>query len=72
MTLFLIHGCSGVTRVSRNKNKFEVRISKEGKEYYIGTFNTFEDAVEARKKAEVDFYGKEQLSKRTSPTKQSL
>jgi len=56
--------CAGVTLSSRNKNKFEVRISKNGIEYYIGTFNNIEEAINARKNAEVKFYGYELASKR--------
>lgn len=61
--------CAGVTRTSRNKNKFEVRISKDNKEYHIGTFNTLEEAVLARKKAEVEFYGAELEVKRGTISK---
>lgn len=57
-------GCAGVTRASRNKNKFEVRISKDNIEHQIGTFNTLEDAVEARKQAEIEYYGEVLESKR--------
>lgn len=58
--------CAGVTRTTRNKNKFEVRISKDNKEYHIGTFNTLEDAILARKRAEVEFYGTELDVKRST------
>lgn len=57
-------GCAGVTRASRNKNKFEVRISKDGVEYHIGTFNNLEDAIHARIQAEIKYYGTPLDSKR--------
>lgn len=57
-------GSAGVTVSSRNSNKFEVRISKDGVEFHIGTFNSLEDAIESRKKAEVDLYGEELVYKR--------
>lgn len=50
-------GCAGVRRTSRNENKFEVRISKDGKEFHIGTFDSLNDAVTTRKEAEITFYG---------------
>lgn len=37
--------------------RWEARISKDGKEMYLGTFNTIEDAVAAREAAEVRLYG---------------
>lgn len=57
-------GCAGVTRSSRNKSKFEVRISKDGIEHYIGTFNSIEEAISARKDAEILYYGETLESKR--------
>lgn len=50
-------GCAGVTRSSKNKNKFEVRISKAGKEFHLGTFDNLDNAINIRKEAEITFYG---------------
>ena len=41
-----------------SKNKWRARINKEGKEYHLGIFDSFEEAVEQRKKAELELYGR--------------
>lgn len=37
--------------------KWHARISKENKQYNLGYYNTFEEAVAAREKAELELYG---------------
>ena len=49
-------GVKGVSRVKRN-NKWVARISFEGKRIVLGTFDTFEEAVKARRDAEELYYG---------------
>ena len=48
---------SGVVGVSFNKrlNKWYSQIRSEKVKYYLGTFNSFEEAVKARKEAEVKY-----------------
>lgn len=52
-------GVRGVTRCDRTnhrgRSKWVARISHKGKRYSLGRFDKFEDAVNARKKAERDF-----------------
>lgn len=50
---------SGVTGVNFNKqkNKWIARIAVNGEEIYLGSFDVFEDAFKARKKAEEKYYG---------------
>jgi hypothetical protein len=43
-------------RGSRFK-KYRARIGKDNKQYHLGNFATYEEALEARKKAELDLYG---------------
>lgn len=43
-------GCTGVYVTSTKKYRSQITLS--GKNYYLGTYNTFEDAVKARKNAE--------------------
>lgn len=45
-------GCTGVLRV---RNQWKVQISQSGIRYNLGIFETFEEAVKARKQAEYDF-----------------
>ena len=48
---------TGHTGIRKSKNgKYEVRISKNNKQYHLGTFSTIEEAVEARQKAERELY----------------
>lgn len=37
--------------------KYRVRITVNGKELHIGTFTTFDEAVSARKVAELEYFG---------------
>lgn len=60
-------GCSGVTE--KGNGKFEARISKDGKEYTIGSFDKLEDAVSARIKVEIEFYGEPLKCKREVQTR---
>lgn len=43
--------------IRQRGNKFYVRIGKDNKQYYIGSYNTYDEALEARKQAELDLYG---------------
>lgn len=47
-------GCKGVTKL---KDKFQALISKDGKNYYLKLHNTFEEAVIARLKGELKYWG---------------
>lgn len=49
--------CVGV-RFIEDKNKYEARITKNGKIYILGFFTNFYDAVKARKQGEIKYYGK--------------
>ena len=48
---------TGYTGVFISGNKFGARISKDHKNITIGTYDTLEEAVEARHKAELEMYG---------------
>ena len=50
---------SGTTGVywHKNKNKWESCISVDGKNVYLGLFDSKEEAIEARKEAEEKYYG---------------
>jgi hypothetical protein len=48
-------GHKGV-RFNKKDNKWRSKISKEGKEIYLGSFSNIEDAIAVRKKAEIDFF----------------
>lgn len=49
-------GCKGVYW-SKDKNKWTVQVSVNGKTKYIGRYNKYEDAVKARKEAAEKYYG---------------
>lgn len=49
-------GRTGVT-YDHEVRKWHARISKENKQYNLGYYNTFEEAVAAREKAEIELYG---------------
>ncbi len=53
------HNTSGVTGVSLNKklNKWVATIQLNRKEIHIGIFKDKKDAIKARKKAEVEYFG---------------
>lgn len=49
---------TGIRGVSPTKNgKYRVRLTFKGKTYYLGTYDTIEDATAARKEAEKKIYG---------------
>ena len=50
---------SGVQGVcwDKNANKWKVQIMINGKLTHIGSYNTLEEAAEARKQAEIEYYG---------------
>ena len=50
-------GYTGVT-LNKNSGKYIARISKNGKRIYLGTFDTFEEAVQARHEAELSIHDK--------------
>lgn len=50
-------GATGVYSI-KNKNKWMSRIMVNGNEIYLGTFNTFEEALKVRKEAEEKYFGK--------------
>lgn len=49
-------GYKGVT-ASKNKQKWIARIMVDGKSLHLGTFETIEEAVEARRKADIKYSG---------------
>ena len=49
-------GTTGV-RFRKDQNRWVARIKINGKEKHLGTFMNYEDAVEARKKAEEKYFG---------------
>lgn len=50
---------SGITGVNfdRKRNKWRARITVDKNEIHLGEFDNIEDAIEARKKAEVKYFG---------------
>ena len=56
---------TGVTGVwyDEKRNQYRVKIQVKGKEYTLGRYKTFEEAVEWRKLAEQEFYGEFAVSK---------
>lgn len=52
-----INNTSGITGVYWYKNKWESLISFNGKLQYLGLFDNFDDAVKARKEAEIRCFG---------------
>ena len=59
-------GCAGVIvrPCANGALKYEVRISKDGKEHYLGTYYSITEAVQVRIEAEITLYGKEFKDKR--------
>ena len=47
---------TGHTGIILINNKYRVRIQKNGKSHHIGYFNTLDDAIKARKKAEEKYF----------------
>ena len=52
-----INNILGVKGVKRHGNKFVARINHNRVQYYLGLFNTLEEAINARREAEQEFYG---------------
>ena len=54
------HNTSGVTGVSKHKqtNKWRAYIEYNQKYIHLGLFNTKEEAIKARKEAELKYFGK--------------
>lgn len=50
-------GKTGVTW-DKNRNKWSVAISCEGKRVHVGRFTSFEEAVKAREQAELKYFGR--------------
>ena len=48
---------SGHVGIRKQKDKWTARIKKDSKEIHLGTFQTKEDALHARKKAEEKYFG---------------
>lgn len=48
---------SGYTGIRKRKNKYQARITINGKEVSLGCYDNFDDAVKARKKAEEKYFG---------------
>lgn len=44
-------------RLNKSGKRYQARIRKNNKEYHLGVFDTYEEALEARRKAEMNFYG---------------
>ena len=61
-------GCRGVSYVKsgRGSKRWLARISHKGTRYILGRFNTFEEAVKVRKKAEIDYKYHHNHAKRES------
>jgi RNA ligase (TIGR02306 family) len=59
-------GCAGVIvrPCANGALKYEVRISKDGEEHYLGTYYSITEAVQVRIEAEITLYGKEFKDKR--------
>ena len=53
---------SFLTVITRSENystnkKWDVKIGKDGKYLYLGRYATFEEAVEVREAAEIEYFG---------------
>ena len=51
-------GIAGI-RIAKRNGKYVARIGFEGRQIHLGTFVTLDEAVEARRKAELKYYGVE-------------
>lgn len=49
---------SGYTGVTARRGKWMARIENKGVKHYLGTFDNIDDAIEARKDAELKYYGR--------------
>ena len=61
---------SGIRGVCPYKDKWRVTITAAGKWYSIGIFDDLQDAIAARKQAEIDLHGP--LQDKTSKIKSSI
>jgi hypothetical protein len=52
-----LNNTSGITGVSQRGSKWRARIMVNGKEVSLGDYSSFEDAVEVRKVAELEYFG---------------
>lgn len=52
-----INNVLGVKGVKRHRDKFVARISAGGVTHYLGIFETLEEAINARRQAEVEYHG---------------
>ena len=64
-------GKTGVSKI-KNKNKWRAYITINNKQINLGRFNSFEDAVEARLKAEEKYFGEFQYKVSPSPEDDDL
>lgn len=53
---YLASSSTGVVGVNKQKDKWSASITKNGKIFYLGTFEKFEDAVKARQQAELEIF----------------
>ena len=60
-----INNVLGVKGVSSSGNKYVARIGIKGITYYLGTFETIEEAVNARREAEAEFFGEHAYQEKT-------
>lgn len=67
-----INNTSGICGVSYNKTKekWSAYIRKNNKQYYLGSYINFDDAVAARKKAEQEMYGEYSYDASTKKNKE--
>ena len=65
-----ISGCTGVTKT--RSGTWRARIQVNGKEKWLGTFADLDDAIEARKKAEKEYYGDFSYDRSQEIAKQGL
>jgi len=45
----------------KETNKYMVQIGVNGRSIYVGVFSSLEEAKEARRQAEIDYWGKEKV-----------
>ncbi len=50
-------GCSGVSW-HRRRGKWQAKLTKRGKQIYLGLFTNLADAIRAREAAKVEYFGK--------------
>lgn len=52
-----INNVLGVKGVKRHRNKFVARITANGITHYLGIYDTIEEAINARREAEIKYHG---------------